>query len=115
MLESRKCSRWFPEKIQVDLSDIEIANANVNVSSTEELLTSREDLTNEVRQALNEAIQTYEKKLLENPKDLSVEHEILLTNSKPVNVRERRIPYSQRDDIGKQILDLLWKKNYSRI
>ena len=79
--------------------DIEVANTSV---ATEEMISDPV-----IRSIWNE----YEEQVQKPTKKLMVEHEILLTETKPVNVPERRTPYAYREEITKELAILL-EKNF---
>ena len=77
-----------------------------------DLFIYRDDLTSDEKSKVMKIISDYDIKMKENgDMPVSYEHEIKLIDDNPVSSPARRLPYSQRDEIDKQVNDLL-DKNY---
>ena len=77
-----------------------------------DLFTNRDHLTSDDKPKVIKIISDYDIKMKENGgMPVSYEHEIKLIDDNPVSSSARRLPYSQIDEIDKQVSDLL-DKNY---
>ena len=81
-------------------------------NKVDDLFINRDDLTSDEKSKVIKIISDCDIKMKENSDmPVSYEHEIKLIDDNPVSSPARRLPYSQRDEIDKQVNDLL-DKNY---
>ena len=81
-------------------------------NKVDDLFINRDDLTSDEKSKVIKIISDCDIKMKENSDmPVSYEHEIKLIDNNPVSSPARRLPYSQRDEIDKQVNDLL-DKNY---
>ena len=81
-------------------------------NKVDDLFINRDDLTSDAKSKVIKIISDYDIKMKENGgMPVSYEHEIELIDDNPVSSRARSLLYSKRDEINKQVSDLL-HKNY---
>ena len=81
-------------------------------NKVDDLSINRDDLTSDEKSKLIKIINDYDIKMKENgDTPVSYEHEIKLIEDNPISSPAQGLPYSQRDEIDKQVNDLLGK-NY---
>ena len=81
-------------------------------NKVDDLFIYRDDLTSDEKSKVMKIISDYDIKMKENgDMPVSYEHEIKSIDDNHVSSPARRLPYSQRDEIDKQVNDLL-DKNY---
>ena len=81
-------------------------------NKVDDLFINRHDLTSHEKSKVIKMISNYDIKMKENGNiPVSYEHRIKLIDNNSVSSPTRRLPYSQRDEIDKQVNDLL-DKNY---
>ena len=81
-------------------------------NKVDDLFINRDDLTSDEKSKVIKIISDYDIKMKENGgMPVSYEHEIELIDDNPVSSPVRSLLYSERDEINKQVSDLL-HKNY---
>ena len=81
-------------------------------NKVDDLFINRDDLTSDAKSKVIKIISDYDIKMKENGgMPVSYEHEIELIDDNPVSSPVRSLLYSERDEINKQVSDLL-HKNY---
>ena len=79
-------------------------------NKVDDLFINRDDLTSDEKSKLIKIISNYDIKMKENgDMPVSYEHETKLIDDNPVSSPARRLPHSQRDEIDKQVNNLLDK------